>query len=64
MALAGDVGCSLGPTLVGFTANAIRGDIKRALPAAMIFPILILVGMARMRNNREIVKSTDNRRLH
>ena len=57
MALAGDVGCSLGPTLVGFTANAIGGDLKRALPAAMIFPVLILFGMARMRDNREIVKS-------
>ena len=52
MALAGDVGCSLGPTLVGFTANAIGGDIKKALPAAMIFPILILFGMARMKERK------------
>ncbi len=52
MALAGDVGCSLGPTLVGFTANAIGGDIKKALPAAMIFPILILFGMARMKKRK------------
>ena len=47
MALAGDVGCSLGPTLVGFTANAADGDIKRALPVAMVFPLLILLGMLR-----------------
>ena len=45
MALAGDVGCSGGPTLVGFVANALGGDLKRGLLAAIIFPALILVGV-------------------
>ena len=49
MALAGDVGCSGGPTLVGFVANALRGDLKRGLLAAIVFPVLILVGVGRLK---------------
>lgn len=49
MALAGDVGCSSGPTLVGFVANALGGDLKRGLLAAIVFPVLILVGVGRLR---------------
>ncbi len=49
MALAGDVGCSGGPTLVGFVASALGGDLKKGLLAAIIFPALILVGVPRLR---------------
>ena len=49
MALAGDVGCSGGPTLVGFVANALGGDLKRGLLAAIVFPVLILVGVGRLK---------------
>ena len=49
MALAGDVGCSGGPTLVGFVASALGGDLKRGLLAAIVFPALILVGVGRLR---------------
>ena len=45
MALAGDVGCSLGPTIVGFAANALNNDLKAGLLYAMVFPLLILVGI-------------------
>ena len=48
MALAGDVGCSGGPTLVGFVANALGGDLKKGLLAAIIFPALILIGVPRL----------------
>ena len=50
MALAGDVGCSGGPTLVGFVANALGGDLKKGLLAAIIFPALILIGVPRLRS--------------
>ncbi len=43
LALAGDVGCSGGPTLVGLAADALGGNLKRGLPAAMLFPILIII---------------------
>lgn len=43
MALAGDIGCSSGPTVVGMIANAKAGNLKAGLMAAMIFPLLIVV---------------------
>ena len=46
MALGGDVGCSAGPTLVGFAANAFGGELKAGLLAAVIFPVLILAGIS------------------
>ncbi len=49
MALAGDVGCSGGPTLVGFAANACGGDLKAGLLPALVFPLLILLGAARLK---------------
>lgn len=45
MALAGDAGCSSGPTLVGFVADAMGGDLKMGLLAAVVFPVGILLGI-------------------
>ena len=45
MALAGDLGCSSGPTLVGMVAEEAGGDLKTGLLAAVGFPILILCGI-------------------
>ena len=53
MALAGDVGCSGGPTLVGFIANAAGGNLKPGLLAALVFPALILVGVELLDRQRE-----------
>ncbi|MCH5267169.1 MAG: MFS transporter [Lachnospiraceae bacterium] len=44
MALAGDLGCSSGPTVIGFVAEAGTG-LKSALLAAVVFPVLLLVGL-------------------
>ena len=44
MALAGDIGCSSGPTLVGMIANATGGNLKNGLFAAILFPVIILIG--------------------
>ncbi|MBQ9228949.1 MAG: MFS transporter [Eubacterium sp.] len=46
MALAGDVGCSGGPTLVGMVANAVGGNLKIGLLAAVVFPVLIVLCVA------------------
>lgn len=43
LALAGDVGCSSGPTLVGFVSGAFGDDLKKGILAASIFPVLILL---------------------
>ena len=45
LALAGDLGCSAGPTLVGFVANSSGANLQAGLLAAVCFPILILAGI-------------------
>lgn len=50
MALAGDLGCSSGPTVVGLAANAAGGSLQAGLSLAMVFPILILLCMAVMKS--------------
>lgn len=45
MALAGDLGCSSGPTVVGLAANAFGGDLKVGLLLALIFPAVMLLGI-------------------
>ena len=45
MALAGDIGCSAGPTVVGMIANANEGNLQTGLLYAMLFPLLIFVGI-------------------
>lgn len=41
MALAGDVGCAAGPTVVGFMANGSGGNLKVGLACAILFPLCI-----------------------
>lgn len=44
-ALAGDVGCSLGPTTVGFVFGLLGDDLKRGVLAGVVFPALLLAGI-------------------
>ena len=53
MALAGDVGCSGGPTVVGLVASACGDSLRAGLLAAMVFPAVIVLGMARLRGQKE-----------
>lgn len=46
MALAGDIGCGGGPTVVGMVANANGNNLKMGLLAAIVFPIVILAGIS------------------
>lgn len=45
MALAGDLGCSSGPTVVGLVANATGGSLRSGLTVAMVFPAVMLLGL-------------------
>lgn len=45
LALAGDVGCSGGPTLVGFVSGQYGDNLKVGILAAVVFPILLLAGI-------------------
>lgn len=43
LALAGDIGCGSGPTLVGFISDIYSDQLKAGLLAAIVFPILLIV---------------------
>lgn len=45
LALAGDLGCSSGPTVVGFVASAFHDNLQRGILFGVIFPILLLLGL-------------------
>ena len=51
MALAGDLGCSSGPGLVGAVSGAAGGELKTGILAAAVFPVLMLAGLAAMPGN-------------
>ncbi len=53
LALAGDVGCSGGPTLVGFVSSALNDNLKMGILAAVIFPALLLGGILLLRTFRK-----------
>lgn len=45
LALAGDVGCSGGPTLAGFISGCFNGELRGGILAAIVFPVLLLIGI-------------------
>ena len=45
LALAGDLGCSGGPTLVGYISGMASDDLKKGILAAIIFPALLVAGI-------------------
>lgn len=44
LALAGDIGCSSGPALVGEVSQLANDDLKKGIFAAAVFPIIMLAG--------------------
>lgn len=57
LALAGDVGCSSGPSVVGFVANASEGNLKAGLSVAILFPIVMLLGIGFMRMGNKNIRN-------
>lgn len=45
LALAGDLGCSSGPTYVGMISSAFNDDLKKGILLAIIFPALMITGI-------------------
>lgn len=45
LALAGDVGCAGGPTLVGMLSGALDNNLKLGILAGIVFPVLLLAGV-------------------
>ena len=53
LALAGDVGCSGGPTFIGLMAERFGDDLKMGILFGVIFPIVLLIGLAARRADRK-----------
>ena len=51
LALAGDLGCSSGPSLVGAVAEAAGGDLKVGILVAMVFPVALLLCLGKKIEN-------------
>ena len=45
LALGGDVGCSVGPSVVGFVSGLLNDNLKKGILAGVVFPILLLLGI-------------------
>lgn len=45
LALAGDVGCSGGPTLAGLISDRFGGDLRVGILSAIVFPIVLLISV-------------------
>lgn len=45
LALAGDLGCSGGPTFVGMISSRFNDNLKMGILMAIVFPILLLIGI-------------------
>ena len=56
-ALAGDVGCSIGPTYVGTVTSLSDGNMKQGILLACVFPILLLAGLMAV---RKVVENKEN----
>ncbi len=56
MALAGDIGCSAGPTVVGIIASANEDRLKMGIAFALIFPIIILAGITVLKNKKAVLE--------
>ena len=57
LALAGDMGCSGGPTLVGLVSSVFGNNMKMGILFAIIFPVLLFIGvrLSRGRVEKKIV---------
>lgn len=45
LALAGDVGCSIGPTVVGTVSGVFNDNLRVGIIAATVFPVLLIIGI-------------------
>ena len=45
LAMAGDLGGSLGPSIVGFISQRAGDDLRAGLMAGLVFPVLLIIGL-------------------
>lgn len=54
LALAGDLGCSGGPTLAGAVSSRCGDNLRMGILAAVIFPVLLLAGMLLLSRQKSV----------
>ena len=59
LALAGDMGCSGGPTLVGMVSSALGDDLRKGILAGIVFPVLLMAGLALSRSGMKAPNGND-----
>lgn len=59
LALAGDVGCVSGPALVGLVSDTLNGALKWGILVAIVFPIVMTIGVLLMRDKRKKKAETE-----
>ncbi len=52
LALAGDVGCSGGPTVVGMVSGVLGDNLKLGILAGIVFPVLLFTGILMCRRSQ------------
>lgn len=57
LALAGDLGCSAGPTLAGLVSSAAQNNLRAGIFAAVCFPIILLLGVLALAHRRARVRA-------
>ena len=45
LALAGDFGCSAGPSLAGYISSGFGGNLRAGILAAAVFPLILLISL-------------------
>ena len=51
LALAGDLGGTIGPMSVGVVSGLAHNDLQKGLLIAAVFPIVLVVGMTALQRN-------------
>ena len=51
LAFGGDIGCSVGPAVVGLVSQQTGGQLRHGLLAATVFPLMLLVGIIAMKHS-------------
>lgn len=54
MALAGDLGCAGGPTVVGMVSGHFADNLQMGTLAAIVFPVILCVGLAYTKKVRNV----------
>ena len=53
MALAGDLGCTSGPTLVGMVSGLFSENLRIGILAAVVFPLVLLIGIWLLKRDKK-----------